>query len=356
MLKNKIFSYFFIEFVKVFLLITLSLSILIWITQAARLLDLVTEFGNPISTYIKYLFFIYPKILENIYLLCFSISIFFLFAKFENSKEINIYWMSGISKRKIIKIILLISLILFFLYLLISTLVSPFSLLKGRQLLANSKFSLINSLVKEQNFNTPLKGLTIYVGDNDKKGKLKRVFIYEKSRTIYAKYGEVIQFNNNNILKLYDGITHEKDAENINIISFKETIFDFSEYQLQNITHPKFNERSLTWLINNLNNKDIKKRNEIREEVNKRTLKPFLIFIIASLGCFLLYSNEDKVNIKKLRLTIYTLVIALLILNQSLIGMSSQSIIHTYFYSLFLLTLFLTIAFVLNNAIKLEYS
>jgi len=67
MFKNKIFNYFFLEFFKIFLLITLSLSILIWMTQAARLLELITEYGNPISVYIKYILSIYPKILRNIF-------------------------------------------------------------------------------------------------------------------------------------------------------------------------------------------------------------------------------------------------------------------------------------------------
>ena len=100
MLKNKIFQYFFIEFFKIFLIISLSFSLLIWFTQAARLLELITEFGNPIGTYVKYMLFSYPKIFQNTFLLNFIISMFFLFTKFENSNEIGIYWLSGISKKK----------------------------------------------------------------------------------------------------------------------------------------------------------------------------------------------------------------------------------------------------------------
>ena len=46
MLKNKIFQYFFTEFFKIFLLISLSFSLLIWFTQAARLLELITDLGG----------------------------------------------------------------------------------------------------------------------------------------------------------------------------------------------------------------------------------------------------------------------------------------------------------------------
>ena len=69
MFKNKIYKYYFYEFINIFVLISLSLSILIWMTQAARLLELITEYGNSVPIYIKYVLFMYPKILDNIFLI-----------------------------------------------------------------------------------------------------------------------------------------------------------------------------------------------------------------------------------------------------------------------------------------------
>src|SRR6056300_516157 len=120
MVKNKIFKYYFLEFVKLFLLISLSLSILIWMTQAARLLELITEYGNPVSIYLKYILLIYPKVYENIFILCFSISMFFLINKLEDANELNIYWLSGISKKSIIKFSIKIGALMIVIYILIS--------------------------------------------------------------------------------------------------------------------------------------------------------------------------------------------------------------------------------------------
>ena len=184
-------------------------------TQAARLLELITEFGNPISIYIKYILLIYPKIYENIFLLCFAISLFFLVSKLEDSNELNIYWLSGISKHSIINFLVKIGILMVVLYIFISAFITPWTLGKSRMVLAQSKFSLVNSLVKENNFNSPLSGLTIYVNKNDNKGNLENVFIYEKTRTIIAKTGEVLSNDEGSYLKLYNGITHEKNNENI---------------------------------------------------------------------------------------------------------------------------------------------
>ncbi len=331
MVKHKIFEYFFLEFVKLFLLISLSLSILIWMTQAARLLELITEYGNPVSVYIKYILLIYPKVYENIFLLCFAISMFFLINKFEESNELNIYWLSGISKYNIINFLIKISVLMIIIYVLLSALLTPFTSSKSRTILAESKFSLINSLVKENNFNSPLKDLTIYVNKNDNRGNLKNVFIYEKTRTIIAKTGEVLSNDEGSYLKLYNGITHEINNENINVINFESTIFDFSKYQLQNVKHPKFSERSTNWIYSNINS-NMKKVNEIREELNKRFIKPFLILPICLLSCFLLYSNSEKINLMKLRPIIYTASVFLIIINQIALGKSGEKMIYSYFY------------------------
>ena len=186
MLKNKIFQYFFTEFFKIFLLISLSFSLLIWFTQAARLLELITEFGNPVSVYFKYLLFSYPKILQNTFLLNFIISMFFLFAKLNDAKEFGIYWLSGVSKFKIYSLCMIIGSVVLLMHLILSIFIAPWSSYQGRLVLGDSKFTLVNALVKEKNFNTPLKGLTIYVENNDKKGKFKWNFYLRKIKNNYC--------------------------------------------------------------------------------------------------------------------------------------------------------------------------
>jgi len=351
MFKNKIFIYFFYEFIKIFLITSLSLSILIWMTQAARLLELITEFGNSFSVYASFLVLSYPKIFNNIFLLSYAISLFFLFAKFESSGEISIYWLSGINKKKLVDFILIISFIFIFLYLFVSIFFAPWSSSKGRLILGNSKFTLINSLVKEGNFNSPLQGLTVFVNKNDKEGNLEGVFIYENARTIIASNGKVFTSNNGSYLELYNGVTHEKINEKINIINFKKTIFDFSKYKLQNIYTPKFNERSIFWLLEKRKDPNAFKVNEIREEINKRTFKPFIILIISIISCYLLCDRE-KYNSKKTKITVYISTVGFIILNQALIGMSGESNNHTILYIFLILIIFLVLNFVLKKIIN----
>lgn len=356
MLKNKIFQYFFIEFFKIFLLISLSFSLLIWFTQAARLLELITEFGNPVSVYFKYLLFSYPKILQNTFLLNFIISMFFLFAKLNDSKEFGIYWLSGISKFKIYSLCMTIGSVVLLMHLILSIFIAPWSSYQGRLVLGESKFTLVNALVKEKNFNTPLKGLTIYVENNDKKGNLNGIFIYEKSRIITAQKGRVLTDGDNSYLELFNGTSQEKNNEKINVINFNSTIFDFSKYQLRNTSYPKFTERQIEWLFKRLENTQIsiKNRIDLRVEINSRLIKPFLILIISTLICFLLFTNNDKINLKKLKIIIYVIAVGLLIVNQIMLNLSGKNISYTMIYISSLISLFIITNFILFRFIKGE--
>ena len=354
MIKNKIFKYFFLEFLKLFILISLSLSLIIWISQATRLLELVTEYGNPISVYLQYIILSYPKILNNLIILTFPITMFFLFNKLESSNELGIYWLSGVGKERIINLTLLISFLVFIFHSFMAVYFAPNTSFKGRQVLANSEFSVINALVKENNFNSPLKGLTIFVNKNDKKGDLEGVSIFEKDRTILAKKGLVVSKGDESYLVLINGVTHERSEGKINIINFKETIFDFSKYKLRNVDYPKFNERSIKWLIDNINNKNFTKLSEIREEINERLFKPLFILIMGILSCFLLYNNNEKINLKKLKISIYSFSIILIIFNQILISSSGKGLIYSVFYLLIIFGIFFTLYLILNKILKQE--
>ena len=65
---------------------------------------------------------------------------------------------------------------MFFLYL------APLGSATSRQILTSSEFTLVNSLVKARNFNSPLKGLTIFVNKNDNNGNLEKVYIFENEK------------------------------------------------------------------------------------------------------------------------------------------------------------------------------
>ena len=150
MIKNKLKNYFVSEVLKSYFFIIIILSLLLWVTQAARLLTLVTETGLKIDIYLNYIIFLFPKTVSQLTIISFLISLFVNIIKFQNNKELEIYWLAGISKKEIIKLILKISIFITILAFILFSFLAPLTSAKSRSILANSEFSLINSLVKEK--------------------------------------------------------------------------------------------------------------------------------------------------------------------------------------------------------------
>lgn len=341
MFKNKIYQHFFYEFLKIFLIVLFSLTILLWITQAARLLDLITDSGNAINIYVKFIVLQIPKILTNAFQLSFYVSAFLFISNFNENKELNIYWYSGISKTQIVWTKLKITSLIVLLYFLLSVYLAPISSLKARLILANSKFTIVNSLVKDKNFNAPLENLTIYVDENDNRGNLKKIFIYDKKNIIVSQKGKIILVNDEIFLELEEGLSID---DNNKKIKFSKTTIDISTYQNKNILYPKFAERTLFWLIKKLKEKNSEYRQELREEINSRTIKPFTILILVLLPLFLLSENENNKSVKK-KFFLFLTGIFLIILNQLFINISSKGLSQTIIYAFALMSLFI---FLLN--------
>ena len=104
MKKNKLGYYFIQEFLKNYLSILFAFGLIIWITQAVRLLDLIGEEGNSIKTYFLYVLSIMPKYFSRISLIIFFISLVVTISKFEDHNELRALWFSGLEKKKIYKL------------------------------------------------------------------------------------------------------------------------------------------------------------------------------------------------------------------------------------------------------------
>ena len=65
-MKNRIYKYFFYEYIRYFTVVLFALTAIIWTIQAVNFLDLVVEDGHAFSVYIFYSFLNIPKMLTKL--------------------------------------------------------------------------------------------------------------------------------------------------------------------------------------------------------------------------------------------------------------------------------------------------
>ena len=347
MKKNKLGYYFIQEFLKNYLSILFAFGLIIWITQAVRLLDLIGEEGNSIKTYFLYILSIMPKFFSRISIIIFFISFVVTISKFEDHNELRALWFSGLEKKKFINYLIRSSIMLIVILVIVRCFIIPYFSNYSRHLLLSSGVGAIGPLLKQNNFNNPLKKITIYVGKKNQINELEDIILFEDNgdikKTIIAKSGVVINENNKNLLVLIEGsIQEERKDKKISILDFDKTTLDLSQYNKKTVDYYKFNEILFFKLLKQLNN-----TNAIGE-LNDRIIMPLFIPSLILLACFLIITNKEVINNNFLRIIIFAYGIIIIIISEILLDLSSKKL----YASLFLYVapfLFLVINWVLLN-------
>ena len=323
MLQNKIYQNFIIEIIRTLLIILFGLSLIAFTVRAVNFLDLIVENGYNISTYFKYsllnIFGIAPKFIP----LSFLIALLIFIHKHKDNSEFIILWTSGIKKIHLVNILVLTSAIVAILYLLFSTIITPFALHKSRQILSNDNFNSFLPTIRTQQFSDSFKGFTFIV-EKKQNNSMQNIFLHDKGNNLKNLSSNIADTNEttvtaeNGILEensmfLFNGqiISGKKNSES-EIIKFEQLTIDLSNLTTTTIKKPKVQETSTVKLLgciffkdyeeSRFCNKEFKK--EILPVLNRRMVIPFYLPVI-SLICALLLIKSQKIYLNKISIFIY---------------------------------------------------
>tara|TARA_B100001123_G_scaffold449574_1_gene615470 strand:+ start:2228 stop:3358 length:1131 start_codon:yes stop_codon:yes gene_type:complete len=350
-MRNTIYRYFFKEFISLFALILLSISVIVWIVQAVNYLDFVTEDGHSFGVYFTYSILNIPKVLNRLIPLVFLISLLVTILQFEKNNELLVFWTSGLNKIKLVhlafKISILITLFQFFL----SLIATHSTLNLGRSILKSSSISLFPSLVKEKKFTDTVKDLTIFVEKKKNDGEMQNILLRDdtlssdKSKTIIAKRGYITKRNDQNILALYNGtIQTEKKNNKINFLNFDKTEINLSSFTTKTTTYPKIQERDTLTLLNcikpfmNESEASLKqfqcmaRIDDITAELNRRFGMPLYIPFVSIIICYLLSSRKESKFSYFQKYYIFVVAFIVLVLAEIMVRYSGQSLKNSIIY------------------------
>ena len=358
-MKNKIYRYFFSEFIRYFAVTLFALTSIIWTIQAVNFLDLVTDDGHAFRIYLFYSFLTIPKIITKLIPFSFLIASILTILKLEKDNELIILWTSGLNKIRIVNLIFYISLIIMLFQLLMSTFITPETLNISRKLLKNSELQFVSSLLKEKQFNDTLKGLTIFVDKKKYDGTYENIFIRDEgklltqvssgSSTIFAKSGYVNEDEKS--LILFNGnIQRTEPDKSVSIVKFEKTALNLSGLSTKSISEPKIQETSTMQIIQclfqsrrslrNCRNDDGtlgKAGNESKDlkiEINKRFGMPIFIPLISLVSCFLLSIKQKTKNFIFHKYIFFFIGFIILICSEITVRYSGISLKHTAVYYL----------------------
>ncbi len=361
--------------ISLFLFISITcVATIIWIIQAVNYLDLVSEDGHSLKVYFAYTLFSLPKILSNILPFMFMISLFYVIINYELNNELIIYWINGVTKLNFVNIIIKISILYFIIQILLTTVVVPYSLDKGRSFFRTSNIDLFSSIIKEKKFIDTVEKLTIFV-DKKEDNLLRNIIIKEKididqSQIVVAKNGEIVTTQNGNQkIILNEGKIINTDNDNQNIIDFSKFTLDLNKFDTNTITNQKTQEMKTFDLIRCVQvienyrkiNTENKNKNffkgcatqispAISEEFLKRFFAPIFIILVGLSSSLIITSSKDNQNYKLSNFFKFFLGIFILIVSEILLSSNVKTLNELIIYFFIPIVFFLILySFLLSN-------
>ena len=162
-MKKLLFAHFLKDILIFFILMSLSLGLIVWVIQAVNYLDFMTEDGHSFYVYFSYTFYNFPKIIHKILPFVFFVSLFYQINRYELKNELIIFWTAGVSKLRLIKVILGFSIFFFIFQIIIGAYVSPLGQDKARNFIRNSNVDFFPSLFQEGKFIDVVRNLSIFI-------------------------------------------------------------------------------------------------------------------------------------------------------------------------------------------------
>ena len=377
-MKKLIFKKFAKDVFQFFLLVSISISLIVWVIQAVNFLDIVTEDGHGFKVYFLYTLLSLPKIFSKILPFIYFISLFYIILKYENENELIIFWTIGIKKIEFVNVLLKFSIFYLILQLLFTTYIVPTTLDKARSYIRGSNVDLFSSIIQEKKFIDVVKDLTIFVEEKNINGDLKNIFLKEKigenkHQIIFAKEGKIKKYDSKSILMLYDGKIINNNNKITNSFEFSKTEVNLSKFATKTTTYPKIQEIRtydiLTCIIKlkNFHNSflsnffktkryltNCRKENITSpfQEIFKRFISSFYLPVLSLIACLAIIKTKDDYEYIKYKSLLFILGVVAIIISETSIKYFSDNLFPSAYLSLLPVLFFLVIYIYLKIKLK----
>jgi len=218
-----------------FLAVLASVTTLLWMTQALRNIDLITNQGQTILVFIGITGLITPLLVLLIAPIALTLAVAYVLNKLGNDSELIVMNAAGMPPRRIFAPFLAVGLVVSLLVGAMAFYVSPKCLRELRRWATEVRTEIVTSNVQPGRFAVVEGKLTIHVHDRRPNGQLVGIMVDdqrdEKTRiTILAEHGDILTDERGVYLVLENGTLQQQETgkRDPTIIRFNDYAFDLS--------------------------------------------------------------------------------------------------------------------------------
>lgn len=277
-------------------------TIVVWLTQVLRLLDLVLDRSAPMGMMLWMLVLTIPTFLGLIIPLALTAAVIFVYYRLLLESELIVMRASGMSNWQLAKPTLGLSLVMVAFCYFIVLFVAPHASRELSRIQFIIKNDYAVALLHDGMFNRLNDGITVYVRDRSGTDELTGVLLHDNSKpdstsTLFAEKGVLQQDEQGSRVILLNGMRQQKDRKTgaLSELKFTQYAIDLAEFATDvqpGWRDPK--ERTLDELVES----DAEKgepplaRGRLLAELNQRIAMPLMNFAFPLLALVLLLTAE----------------------------------------------------------------
>jgi lipopolysaccharide export system permease protein len=282
-----------------FLVVLVSLTAVIWVTQALRDIDLMTNQGQNILVFVGITGLIVPLLVLVIAPIALLIAVAHTLNKMSTDSEIIVMNASGMSPWLLFRSFMSVAIVVSIIVMSISAYFAPKGLRMLRDWLTEVRANVVSTIVQPGRFTSIERGVTIHIRERRSNGQLLGIFLDDRRNpderiTVLAEVGELFDSDNGTFLVLQSGFVqrHEIKERDPAMVKFDRYAFDLSQFAggPQAVKY-SIRERYL-WQLMFPDPKDqfyIEQPGQFRAELHDRLIAPlyplaFLVIAYAYLG------------------------------------------------------------------------
>ena len=217
------------------LLITITLTSIIWLTQALRYIDFIVNRGLSIVDFLHLAVLLIPTLLMLILPVAFFVGTLFAYNKLATESELVVLKASGLSAWQLARPALIIGLLMTLIAYALSLYVMPLSKRQFKDTQDLLKHNYSSVLLQEEVFSNPVDGLTVFVRERDDKGNLKGILVHDnriaaKASTMMAEEGKLVQTAAGPRFYLVKGLRQVLRNGKVSWLNFDSYSLDISFY------------------------------------------------------------------------------------------------------------------------------
>src|SRR5262249_45751799 len=220
-----------------FALIAVCLTLLIWVTQALREIDLMTNQGQAVLVFVGMTGLLIPVLVLIIAPIALMVAVTYSLNKLNADSEMIVMSAAGISPWRLFVPFVLVALVVSLLVAVIGAYLGPKGLRELRTWAAQLRADLVSTIVKPGRFTTIEKGLTFHIRERRPNGQLLGILIDDRRdsnerATFLAERGEILENEGGTFLVLESGSVQrrEQTKRDPTIVRFDRYAFDLSHF------------------------------------------------------------------------------------------------------------------------------